>query len=403
MAAVALSVEGLSKRYSVGASEAGGTLYDALSGLLRAKRAKSRAEETFWALKEVGFQVHAGEVLGVIGRNGAGKSTLLKVLSRITAPTAGRVTVRGRMASLLEVGTGFHPELTGRENIFLNGAILGMKRAEIARQFDAIVAFAEIDRFVDTPVKRYSSGMYVRLAFAIAAHLDPDILLVDEVLAVGDAAFQRKSLGQMGAAARSGRTVLFVSHNLGAVRNLCTRVIQLDGGRLAFDGNANEGIARYENSFTAGALDPDARLEGPLGDDLQFHSFTCRQRGAAVNVVDPLAAFEVELRGSSRRDFESLSLKLGLYRDGIHIASCHDAPDDMPMRQGSFVSRFQFPSDVFRPGRYTIGAGVVASLGAWAWVQDLAVLEFAENLGGRSPDRTAGLIAIPFEARREQT
>jgi lipopolysaccharide transport system ATP-binding protein len=201
--------------------------------------------DIFWALRDVSFEVNPGEVVGLVGRNGAGKSTLLKLLSRITEPTTGRATLRGRVASLLEVGTGFHPDLTGRENIFLNGAILGMKRAEIVRKFDEIVAFAEIGNFLDTPVKRYSSGMYVRLAFAVAAHLDPEILIIDEVLAVGDAAFQKKCLGKMHHVASHGRTVLFVSHNMGAVQTLCSRAVMLEDGRVAAVGETRSVLARY--------------------------------------------------------------------------------------------------------------------------------------------------------------
>ncbi len=199
----------------------------------------------FWALKDVTFQVRQGDVVGVIGRNGAGKSTLLKILSRVTSPSRGEVRLRGRVASLLEVGTGFHPELTGRENIFLNGAILGMDKNEIRRKFDEIVDFSEIGRFIDTPVKRYSSGMYVRLAFAVAAHLEPEILVVDEVLAVGDAPFQKKCLGKMGEVAGQGRTVLFVSHNMQAIKNLCDRGILIDKGRIAYDGTADEVVGAY--------------------------------------------------------------------------------------------------------------------------------------------------------------
>ena len=201
--------------------------------------------DSFWALRDVSFDVQQGEVLGIIGRNGAGKSTLLKILSRITEPTEGRVNLRGRVASLLEVGTGFHPELTGRENIYLNGAMLGMTRAEIKRKFDEIVAFAEVEKFLDTPVKRYSSGMYVRLAFAVAAHLEPEILIVDEVLAVGDAEFQKKCLGKMGEVARGGRTVLFVSHDLQAIMQLTKRTILLKSGCLEHDGPSPESIAVY--------------------------------------------------------------------------------------------------------------------------------------------------------------
>jgi lipopolysaccharide transport system ATP-binding protein len=205
----------------------------------------------FWALKDINMEVRQGEVVGIIGRNGAGKSTLLKILSRITPPTTGQITYHGRIASLLEVGTGFHRELTGRENIFLNGSILGMKRAEIARKFDEIVAFAEVDKFIDTPVKFYSSGMYVRLAFAVAAHLEPEILVVDEVLAVGDAAFQRKCLGKMSAVAQQGRTVLFVSHNMAAITNLCTRCVLLKQGFVEIDGKPSDAIARYYDAISA--------------------------------------------------------------------------------------------------------------------------------------------------------
>ncbi len=207
--------------------------------------------EHFWALRDVSFSVQEGEVLGVIGRNGAGKSTLLKIISRITDPTTGSIRLRGRLASLLEVGTGFHPELTGRENIYMNGAILGMKRAEISREFDAIVDFAEIEKFLDTPVKHYSSGMYVRLAFAVAAHLHPEILVVDEVLAVGDVTFQKKCLGKMGDVSKSGRTILFVSHNMAAVENLCQRGVVLERGKVVFDGTAKDGVKHYLSGISS--------------------------------------------------------------------------------------------------------------------------------------------------------
>jgi len=252
----AITIENLGKRYTIGHQQAKGDgMRHAIEGAMRAPLAwlRSRRQEKlqqvdFWALKDVSFQIKQGEVVGIIGRNGAGKSTLLKILSRITVPTEGRIRIDGRIASLLEVGTGFHQELTGRENIFLNGAILGMTRAEIIRKFDEIVEFSEIEEFLDTPVKRYSSGMYVRLAFAVAAHLEPEILLVDEVLAVGDAAFQKKCLGKMGSFAHSGRTVLFVSHNMEAVRSLCQRVVWLKEGRLHQDGKADEIVEDYFNS-----------------------------------------------------------------------------------------------------------------------------------------------------------
>jgi lipopolysaccharide transport system ATP-binding protein len=259
MGDVVIRTENLGKLYRIGEYRGGyKTLGEKLTNtfstpfrLLRRNPQMSDVKpqnELIWALKDISFEVKRGQVVGIIGRNGAGKSTLLRVLSRITNPTEGWAEIRGRVGSLLEVGTGFHPELTGRENIYLNGAILGMSKAEINRKFDEIVAFSEIDRFIDTPVKRYSSGMYVRLAFAVAAHLEPEILLVDEVLAVGDAAFQRKCLGKMGDVASEGRTVLFVSHNMGAVRSLCQRSIMLGEGEIALDGASAEVITTYLTS-----------------------------------------------------------------------------------------------------------------------------------------------------------
>ncbi|MBN1146706.1 MAG: ABC transporter ATP-binding protein [Anaerolineales bacterium] len=263
MSETIIRVENLSKRYRIGGKqESYGSLRESLleatrapfrrlASWVRRDSQQARNEDSWiWALKDVSFEVEQGEVLGVIGRNGAGKSTLLKILARITRPTEGKVTLCGRVGSLLEVGVGFHPELTGRENIHLSGAILGMRRVEINRKFDEIVHFAEIEKFLDTPVKRYSSGMYVRLAFAVAAHLEPEILLVDEVLAVGDVAFQRKCLGKMGEVAKEGRTVLFVSHNMGAVRKLCNRAILLAEGQLCQDGDVSNTIDKYlEGAF----------------------------------------------------------------------------------------------------------------------------------------------------------
>src|SRR6516162_9622664 len=261
MSDVAIAVESLSKSYLIGHQGSQREPYTALRDVIgREARAFARKGldfvrgreivqgdevEQFWALREVSFEVRRGEVLGIIGRNGAGKSTLLKILSRITEPDGGRAVVRGRVASLLEVGTGFHNELTGRENIFLNGAILGMTRAEIRRKFDEIVAFAEVERFLDTPVKRYSSGMYVRLAFAVAAHLDPEILVIDEVLAVGDGEFQKKCLGKMSDVAKGGRTILFVSHNLAMISSLCEKTIHLEDGVLRAFGPTGGVISNY--------------------------------------------------------------------------------------------------------------------------------------------------------------
>src|SRR5436305_3134175 len=246
MSDLAIDVVGLSKQYRLGQMHnAIDTLRDHLMHGLRMLRTGRIPREHIWALDDVSFQVHEGEVLGIIGRNGAGKTTLLRLLSRITEPTKGHADVTGRVGSLLEVGTGFHVELTGRENIFLNGAILGMRRSEIVRKFDEIVEFSGVEQFLDTPVKRYSSGMFVRLAFSVAAHLEPEILIVDEVLAVGDAEFQKRCLGKMESYGQSGRTVLFVSHSMPTIARLCPRLLLLDGGRLVEDGSANHVIGRY--------------------------------------------------------------------------------------------------------------------------------------------------------------
>jgi len=316
--------------------------------------------EEVWALKDVNFEIKRGEAVGIIGRNGAGKSTLLKVLSRITEPSAGRVTIKGRVASLLEVGTGFHPELTGRENIFLNGAILGMTRAEIRRKFDEIVAFAEVERFLDTPVKRYSSGMYVRLAFAVAAHLEPEILIVDEVLAVGDAEFQKKCMGKMGEVTKGGRTVLFVSHNMSAVEALCRRGILLRAGGLILDSGAEQAIQCYldrsysiiggmplgerkDRSGTGRARSIGFRILGDSGSEASSlqsgRSYTFEieyqnDSGAAIsNVVCSIDFYDernVRLM-MLRTSFSNVTLTL---KEGRGRFSC--SVDDLPIANGSY-------------------------------------------------------------------
>ncbi len=307
MTNTAIRVENLSKLYRIGRAQVQhDTLRDALASAARRPlewlrgNGKNSGDDTIWALKDACFEVGYGEVLGIIGANGAGKSTLLKILSRITEPTTGRVELGGRVGSLLEVGTGFHPELTGRENVYLNGAILGMTRAEIDRKFDEIVAFAEIERFLDTPVKRYSSGMYVRLAFAVAAHLEPEILLVDEVLAVGDAAFQKKCLGKMGDVAHRGRTVVFVSHNMVAVQSLCSRAIWLEEGKTVQDGQAGQVVS----SYLAGVLSAptaekrwDDWAAAPGNDEVRLRCACVRpedgSRSDSITMETPLA-LEVE-------------------------------------------------------------------------------------------------------------
>jgi len=345
-----ISVEGLSKRYVIG-HLADHTLRDRLTRGFRSARDRlaghARAtREEFWALRDVSFQVPRGQVVGIVGRNGAGKSTLLKILSRITEPTAGRVTLRGRVASLLEVGTGFHPELSGRENIYLNGAILGMYRAEITRKFDEIVAFSEVERFLDTPVKHYSSGMYVRLAFAIAAHLEPDILIVDEVLAVGDAQFQRKCLNKVSEVTRSGdRTVLFVSHNSAALQDICSAGLWLSQGQLVFQGPINDCLAAYLRTgsqraefeapakakpyITSIEVEPAALAAGRLAVAVGFKSpFPLSPPIVGVTL---LSKFGQPISGSNGR-MAGERWQAGPRHEGVVVA----AIDDVPLHSGTY-------------------------------------------------------------------
>ena len=373
-----ISVENLSKRYLVGhegPQERYHSLRDTVvrhgQNFLRktADMAKGKqiiqgdTVEEFWALKDVSFEVKRGEVLGIIGRNGAGKSTLLKILSRITEPTSGRVTMRGRVASLLEVGTGFHPELTGRENIFLNGAILGMGRIEIRKKFDEIVAFAEVERFLDTPVKRYSSGMYVRLAFAVAAYLDPEILVVDEVLAVGDAEFQKKCLGKMQDVAKSGRTVLFVSHQLGVVRQLCQRALLLNSGSLVLDGLPSPVIDRYLTQAVQGIQGGCFVRSGVKPADSVFHvNRVMVSDGRSVNVK---ADFESDDTIAIRVFFTAKRMVNGLYgyltlqrSDGTLVYE-GDSFDTVPnafeqMKAGEGAFSITIPQRLLGPGSYLV-------------------------------------------------
>jgi lipopolysaccharide transport system ATP-binding protein len=316
--------------------------------------------ELFWALKDVSFAIAPGEAIGIIGRNGAGKSTLLKILSRITEPTQGTARLRGRVASLLEVGTGFHHELTGRENIYLNGAILGMKKAEIDRKFDEIVAFSEIEKFLDTPVKRYSSGMYVRLAFAVAAHLDPEILIVDEVLAVGDAAFQKKCLGKMqDVATNSGRTVFFVSHNMVAIRSLCPRALVLDKGRVIFDGDVEAGIEHYERNISAGG--EAGIIRPPVDESLAMQIIEVElvdgegQRTSKVDLFEPL---RVRVHYRVRKPMTGSNVAVAVVYRGSTLILSFDT-DTMPelidrREAGDYESVIELPTDVLKGGVYTL-------------------------------------------------
>lgn len=368
----AISIEGLSKKYVIGhqAPDSHTTLRESLANGAKRLGAKLRhpfaisendpAHEEFWALKDVSFDIRQGERVGIIGRNGAGKSTLLKILSRITVPTAGQLKIRGSVASLLEVGTGFHPELTGRENIFLNGAILGMSKAEIKFKFDEIVAFAEVERFLDTPVKRYSSGMYVRLAFAVAAHLEPDILIVDEVLAVGDARFQKKCLGKMEEAGKGGRTILLVSHNMGVISQLCSTCVWLDKGKIRDLGQTGSVVNAY-------MLDGISELGGEMTfpDDpekiAQLKKIALLDRGGNIaqkfDCDDPVnIKFDIEVR----RQLPGLYGYIGIFKpDGtqVLVSDSFDAATANPLdslRVGTSTFNVTIPPRTLGHGDYMI-------------------------------------------------
>jgi lipopolysaccharide transport system ATP-binding protein len=373
----AIKVESVWKEYVIGATaERATTFYDVVSNVisapfkrLRGEVARDAEESRFWALKDVSFEVQPGEVVGVIGRNGAGKSTLLKILSRITAPTKGRIEVRGRLASLLEVGTGFHPELSGRENIFLNGAILGMTRRDIAQKFDEIVAFAEVEKFIDTPVKRYSSGMYVRLAFSVAAHLESDVLIVDEVLAVGDQDFQAKCLGRMRSVATAGRTVFLVSHNMDAIRRLASHVLLMSSGELvAYEAGSNV-IDRYLSDGTAqsgGVID----LSNSASSDINVEKIELR--GVNGELVETFgtwdeAVFRVYVRSSESIPGASVVMQISTL-GGVVVAMFATQPDQtfpVDLNPGTNVFECRVNRLSLPCGNYRIGAGIAIPNKRW--------------------------------------
>ena len=367
--AIAVTTEGLSKRYRIGELQSAyGTLRDSLTtGTRRLIRLEHRPHyEEIWAVKDVSFELREGAALGIIGRNGAGKSTLLRILTRITTPTSGRATIRGRVGSLLEVGTGFHPELTGAENVYLNGAVLGMKRKEIARKFGDIVEFAGVERFIDTPVKRYSSGMSVRLAFAVAAHLEPEVLLVDEVLAVGDAEFQRRCLGRMEDMSQSGRTVIFVSHQLQALAQLCDRAIQLEKGEIVNDGPAPDVVARYLQSVGGSGSSrswPD--LETAPGEhNVKLRSIrVVSEAGAVVDSVDVREPVGIEI-GFTIRDtklpvFPKIKV---LDRQGNVAFNAMDTQErwrEAPA-PGDYLATAWIPPNLLNEGLISVEVGIVS-------------------------------------------
>jgi lipopolysaccharide transport system ATP-binding protein len=418
MSEVAIRVEGLSKRYQLGApQEKYKTFRDsvtsAMSFPVRAIRSlahsngHSKRPESIWALKDVSFEIKRGEVVGVIGRNGAGKSTLLKILSRITDPTEGLADIYGRVGSLLEVGTGFHPELTGRENTYLNGAILGMSRKEIDDKFDEIVAFAEIEKFLDTPVKHYSSGMYLRLAFAVAAHLNPEILIVDEVLAVGDAIFQKKCLGRMGEVAKEGRTILFVSHNMEAVMNLCPTSFVLDQGELVFNGTSEQAVRSYFDTFSTNR---GTKKSHELYR-IKAGAVAGNQYVTSIEVLDSLGKPKTMIS-----TWDDITLRLHYHSNetinhGLFVLDVFDykqqrllvldSGQSTPIMKGShfvdcFVPRFPLSA-----GEYFLGAGLSRSNSGWLWretnlasfrIHGRDVFEI-----GRPPVSSRMLFAVPHD------
>src|SRR5205085_2008396 len=376
-----VSIENVSKRYRIGGLHPGYfTFREMLEGIARAPFRRWRGangngaptRRNFWALKDVNLEVKQGELLGIIGHNGAGKSTLLKILSRITKPTTGRVRPYGRVGSLLEVGTGFHPELTGRENIFLNGAILGMRRAEIERKFDEIVAFSEVEQFIETPVKWYSSGMYVRLAFSVAAHLEPEILIMDEVLAVGDAAFQQKCLDKMHEIRQQGRTIFFVSHNMPAVTRLCRRVILMQQGQITADGPAQEIVNTYLSSswnISAERVWPEAEAPGNAVVRLR-RVRACNEAGETIAAADIRRPIGLEITYDVLQAGHTLTPVVEVYNEwGAHIFSAHDTGAEWrraPRPVGTYKSTAWLPGNYCAEGSLLVHASVMSHYPATA-------------------------------------
>lgn len=315
-------------------------------------RSQKGNSDYVWALRDIDFEVKQGEVLGIIGKNGAGKSTLLKILSRVTTPTTGKIGIQGRMASLLEVGTGFHPELTGRENVFLNGAIMGMNKAEIKSKFDEIVDFSGVERYIDTPVKRYSSGMYVRLGFAVAAHLEPEILVVDEVLAVGDSEFQKKCLGKMKSVSSDGRTVLFVSHNLAAVKSLCTSGIVLSNGELVYSGNQNEAINYYQNK-TSNSIASSYFGKKVGNNNITIHKFNIVPIDSEVISISSSFMFELVFYNSQKNINLDATFELKTVDEIVVFHHGKIITDDNNSQEGIYTVKGYFPSNILNSGVYS--------------------------------------------------
>ena len=409
---ISIRAEGIGKQYVIGGAEQQYESFrELVIGIVRSPLQKFKTlsgdvedERRFWALSDIDFEIDAGEVVGVIGHNGAGKSTLLKVLSRITAPTRGRVTIAGQVASLLEVGTGFHPELTGRENIYLNGSILGMRRQQIDKKFDEIVAFADVEQFLDTPVKRYSSGMGVRLAFSVAAHLDSDVLLVDEVLAVGDQKFQEKCLGKLENVSSEGRTVLFVSHNLASVSKLCSRAIVLDRGQISFDGDVIAGISAYNNQMREQPVLAESDYLGGLYPTVVFTRVSVNGKTFNEGLeLDPLVDNLIEVEGETEKDLPRFKLVLAVKKHGQLIFRMFDCRESVPLHKGGFRSSFTVPARLLLSGEHTFSLGGITDIyDQWIWTRHYRFQvgnRHSENYDGSTIN--SGLINIDALGERQ--
>jgi len=406
MSEAIIQVENLSKKYVINHQNLGPnrSLREAISNTAKSigkklinhstKEISSSTNEEFWALKDVSFEINQGDRVGIIGRNGAGKSTLLKILSRITEPTKGKIKIKGRVASLLEVGTGFHPELSGRENVYLNGTILGMSRMEIKKKFDEIIDFAEIEKFLDTPVKRYSSGMYVRLAFAVAAHLEPEILVVDEVLAVGDLNFQKKCLGKMENVADEGRTVLFVSHNMAAIRRLCDRAILLEKGNVKIKGDVSDVLHTYVES--SDHVQSVYDIQQPTEQNIPGYAYKLTvedEFGAPVLSIPVGKPWQVRVNFKITKRVESFIIALGLITsDEVPLQTSWSIPHSLS--PGEYQAVFQEKVILLGTGRYSLVVGLSESNHTFHYVRDAGVLEIADFAEGIDLPAISGVGSV---------
>jgi len=359
-------------------------------------KSTGREQGEIWALNDVNFEVKQGEILGIIGSNGAGKSTLLKILSKITAPTQGLIKIKGRVGSLLEVGTGFHEELTGRENVYLNGAILGMTREEVSSKLEAIIEFSEMTQFIDTPVKRYSSGMRVRLAFSVAAHLEPEILIIDEVLAVGDIEFQNKCIGKMESVASHGRTVLFVSHNMNIIQNLCTRGIVIDHGTITFDGPIRQATSEYMNNGGEVTDISKEKFQGGMQFNISFLKILINNKQLSNNIqTDPSQTTSIEITGNCKSLIKDAEVFVAIFCDGFRLATIFDEETIMPLEQGKFCSKFIIPANILKPGKYAIQVGAQSlRLKEWMISDFIGNFEVAPMWSEQMQERKVGALNI---------